>query len=83
MATNFTYTIFVDHHATGDMEDVDLPQGTSVVEATNKAQEMAKKHAYHNASIRLASYLDEKPEFVRCIWANEVAFNRGIVSMSK
>mgnify|MGYP000331888771 CR=1 FL=1 len=81
--SKFTYTIFVDHLGCGTTQDVDLPQGTTTVEATAKAQEMAKSHYYHNSSIRLASYKEDDPKFVRCIWANEVAFERGHASMSK
>jgi len=79
-AKSFTYTIFIDDHATGEINDIDLPAGTTAAQATSKAKEMAKEHQYNVTSIRLAAYMvDQTPELVRCIWANEVAFNRGIV----
>lgn len=79
-AKSFTYTIFVDDHATGEINDIDLPAGTTAVQATSKAKEMAKKHQHNVSSIRLAAYMvDQTTELVRCIWANEVAFDRGIV----
>ena len=79
-AKSFTYTIFIDDHATGSINDIDLPAGTTAAQATSKAKEMAKEHQFNVSSIRLAAYMiDQTPEWVRCIWANEVAFDRGIV----
>ena len=79
-AKSFTFTIFIDNHATGEINDIDLPTGTTAAQAKSKAKAMAEEHQYNTASIRLAAYMvDQTPEWVRCIWANEVAFDRGIV----
>ena len=74
------YTIFIDNHSTGDIEDTDLPLGTTLLDSTALVVEMAEKHLYANCSIRLGAWVDDGSETAKCVWANDVAHDRGITA---
>ena len=73
------YTIFIDNHATGHIEDKDLPLGTTLLESTALVVSMSEKHVYANCSMRLGAWVDGS-EMAKCVWANNVAHDRGITA---
>lgn len=73
----FTYTVFIDNLATGTTEDIDLPEGSTLLSAVDLGVAASKLHKYCNAAIRVAAYMAGS-EDAKLVWANEVAYRRNI-----
>ena len=67
-AVGITYTIFIDV-GTG-VEDLDLPEGTSLTAAVDQAVALSKDYRHHNSLIRVGQLLLGAKEY-SLIWANE------------
>ena len=63
-----TYTIFIDV-GTG-VEDLDLPEGTSLTAAVDQAVALSKDYRHHSSLIRVGQLLLGAKEY-SLIWANE------------
>ncbi len=74
----FTYTIFIDWGT--QMEHIDLPEGTSLIQATDLAVRKSKEPMHRNSAIRLGAYKISDPKWAKCVWANEVAYQRNLVN---